>query len=282
MLATCSWGIWSFGPAKGQCSRGSSCSERGALIGWGGEGEAGDGRFGCQGPQGGCVHLLPEVKGDAGRERRRAGAFLTRIFCRGFTEGEQSHWGRGGWWRGSRRRGSGGVSLLRLLGAGAVLPLDAGQVALVVSEDGVEVAQRVVVHMLADPVAHRLVERRQLPAVLPAAAAGGGARAGGGAIGLLGHDVSAGLGWGGPIERHTWEERERKRGEWSRSRKREREGANKPRPLLITLHHRAAEKPGPHEGAFTAGVCVFPKYAGLNVCVSGSDSWSIFSNQPVE
>lgn len=73
---------------------------------------------------------------------------------------------------------------------------------LVVPEDGVEVAQRVVVDVLGDPVPHRAVESRQLPAVLLAAAAGAGAlsRAGGGAIHLLGSDVSGGLGRGGAIE----------------------------------------------------------------------------------
>lgn len=66
---------------------------------------------------------------------------------------------------------------------GAVLPLDAGEVPLVIPEDGVEVADRVAVHMLGDPVAHRAVQRRQLTAVLLAAAAGALGRAGGGAVG---------------------------------------------------------------------------------------------------
>lgn len=84
------------------------------------------------------------------------------------------------------------------------MPLDAGQVSLIIPEDGVEITQRVVVHVLGDPVAHRAVERCELPAVLlvAAAAAGAGAlsRARGGAIGLLGGDVSSGFGGGGAVE----------------------------------------------------------------------------------
>lgn len=74
---------------------------------------------------------------------------------------------------------------------------------LVVPEDGVEVAQRVVVDVFGDPVSHRAVESRELPAVLLVAAAGARAlsRARGGAIGLLGRDVSGGLGGGGAVER---------------------------------------------------------------------------------
>lgn len=80
---------------------------------------------------------------------------------------------------------------------------------LIIPEDGVEIAQRVVVHVLGDPVAHGAVERGELPAVLlvaeAAAAAGAGAlrRAGGGAIGLLGGDVSSGFGGGGAVECET-------------------------------------------------------------------------------
>lgn len=72
---------------------------------------------------------------------------------------------------------------------------------LVVPEDGVEVAQRVVVHVLGDPVAHGAVERGELAAVLltaRAAARALHAAQGGGAIGLLAHDVSGG---GGAVER---------------------------------------------------------------------------------
>lgn len=74
--------------------------------------------------------------------------------------------------------------------------------ALIVPEDGAEVAQRVVVDVFGDPVAHRTVESRQLPAVLLTAATGGGAlsQAGGGAIGLLGCDVSSRLDGGGAIK----------------------------------------------------------------------------------
>lgn len=74
---------------------------------------------------------------------------------------------------------------------------------LVVPEDGVEVAQRVVVDVFGDPVSHRAVESRELPAVLLTAAAGARALnwAGGGAIRLLGHDVRGGLGGGGAIKR---------------------------------------------------------------------------------
>lgn len=81
---------------------------------------------------------------------------------------------------------------------------------LIIPEDGVEITQRVVVHVFGDPVAHRAVERSELPAVLlvadtaaaAAAAAGAGAlsQARGGAIGLLGGDVSGGFGGGGAIE----------------------------------------------------------------------------------
>ncbi len=80
---------------------------------------------------------------------------------------------------------------------------------LIIPEDGVEITQRVVVHVLGDPVPHRAVESGELPAVLlvadTAAAAAAGARAlsraQGGAIGLLGGDVSGGLGGGGAVER---------------------------------------------------------------------------------
>lgn len=79
---------------------------------------------------------------------------------------------------------------------------------LVIPEDGVEITQRVVVHVLGDPVPHRAVESGELPAVLlvadtAAAAAGARAlsRARGGAIGLLSGDVSGGLGGGGAVER---------------------------------------------------------------------------------
>lgn len=80
---------------------------------------------------------------------------------------------------------------------------------LIIPEDGVEITQRVVVHVLGDPVPHRAVESGELPAVLlvadttAAAAAGARAlsRALGGAIGLLGGDVSGGLGGGGAVER---------------------------------------------------------------------------------
>ncbi len=41
--------------------------------------------------------------------------------------------------------------------AAAIFLLDAGQVSLVVTEDGVEVTQGVVIDMLGDPVAHRAV-----------------------------------------------------------------------------------------------------------------------------
>lgn len=81
--------------------------------------------------------------------------------------------------------------------------------ALIIPEDGVEIAQRVVVHVLGDPVPHRAVESGELPAVLlvadAAAAAGAGAlsRARGGAVGLLGGDVGGGLGGGGAVERQT-------------------------------------------------------------------------------
>lgn len=79
---------------------------------------------------------------------------------------------------------------------------------LVVPEDGVEVAQRVVVHVFGDPVAHGAVESGELPAVLLVAdTAGGGAgalsRVGGGAIRLLDADVSGGLDGGGAVERET-------------------------------------------------------------------------------
>lgn len=42
---------------------------------------------------------------------------------------------------------------------------------LIVAEDGVEVTQRVVIHMLGDPVTHRAVESCELPVVLLTAAA---------------------------------------------------------------------------------------------------------------
>lgn len=60
---------------------------------------------------------------------------------------------------------------------------------LIVTEDGVEVAQRVVIHMLGDPVTHRAVESCELPVVLLTAAASSRDRgqAGGGAVG---HDVT--------------------------------------------------------------------------------------------
>lgn len=80
---------------------------------------------------------------------------------------------------------------------------------LIIPEDGVEITQRVVVHVLGDPVPHRAVEGSELPAVLlvahTGAAAGAGAlsRARSGAIGLLGGDVSAGLGGGGAVECQT-------------------------------------------------------------------------------
>lgn len=42
---------------------------------------------------------------------------------------------------------------------------------LIVAEDGVEVAQRVVIHMLGDPVTHGAVESCELPVVFLTAAA---------------------------------------------------------------------------------------------------------------
>lgn len=79
---------------------------------------------------------------------------------------------------------------------------------LIIPEDGVEITQRVVVDVFGDPVTHRAVERGELPTVLlvadtaAAAAVGAGALswARGGAIGLLGGDVSGGFGGGGAIE----------------------------------------------------------------------------------
>lgn len=61
---------------------------------------------------------------------------------------------------------------------------------LIVAEDGVEVAQRVVIHVLGDPVTYRAVESCELPVVLLTAAASSRDRGqtGGGAIG---HDVSS-------------------------------------------------------------------------------------------
>lgn len=78
---------------------------------------------------------------------------------------------------------------------------------LIILEDGVEITQRVVVHVLGDPVPHRTVERSELPAVLlvadtaaAAARAGALSQAGGGAIGLLGGDISSGFSGGGAVE----------------------------------------------------------------------------------
>lgn len=61
---------------------------------------------------------------------------------------------------------------------------------LIVTEDRVQVTQRVVIHMLGDPVTHRAVESCELPAVLLTAAASSRDRrqAGGGAVG---HDVTS-------------------------------------------------------------------------------------------
>lgn len=80
--------------------------------------------------------------------------------------------------------------------------LDAGQVALVVPEDGVEVTQRVVVDVSGDPVTHRAVQSRQLTVVLITAAAGGGALSctRPHAIGRLSCHVSAGFGDGGAVK----------------------------------------------------------------------------------
>lgn len=68
--------------------------------------------------------------------------------------------------------------------------LDAGQVAFVVPEDGVEVTQGVVVYVLGDPVTHGAVQSRQLFVVLAAAAGGGALRRG--AVDLLGFDITGG------------------------------------------------------------------------------------------
>lgn len=65
---------------------------------------------------------------------------------------------------------------------------------LVVAEDGVEVAQGVVVDVFGDPVAHGAVKRGELPIVLFTPAAVGG--------GAIGGDITVcGFGRGGAVER---------------------------------------------------------------------------------